>query len=237
MEGSHYVDIFATKGIEYLIVIVFLLSLVIFWRFLNKPARSSSGEPVTAEKLRTSLIDWFYLADDFFYHQGHSWIAPENNNVVRVGIDDFAQKLLGKPTKVHLPEIGSKIVQGNVGWQLQIGSKSIDILSPVNGEVVEVNEEIIKSPEIINEDPYKNGWLLKVKVPKLGSTKKNLLSGDMAKVWMEQTVNSLSEKLTGNVGVLLQDGGVPITGFIKEISPEDWDDFTGEFLFTHDRES
>jgi len=231
MEGSQYVDIFATKGIEYLIVIVFLLTLVIFWRFLNRPA-PSSGKPVAVENLRTSLIDWFYLADDFFYHQGHSWIAVENNNVVRVGVDDFAQKLIGKPTKVHLPKIGSQIFQGNVGWQLQIDSKSIDILSPVNGEVVGVNEEILKSPEIINEDPYQNGWLLKVKVPKLESNKKNLLSGNMAKVWMEQTVNTLSEKLTGNIGVFLQDGGVPITGFIKEISPEDWDDFTSEFLFT-----
>ena len=233
MEGSQYVDIFATKGIEYIIVIVFLLSLVYFLRFLNRPARVSSSSNVP-DKSQHTLVDWFYLAENFYYHQGHSWTVPENNSVVRVGMDDFAQKLLGKPNKVNLPQIGSKIEQGNVGWQLQIDSKSIDMLSPVNGEVVEVNEEILNSPELINDDPYEKGWLLKIKVPKLETNLKNLLTGKLARAWMEDTVDKLSEKTTGNIGVALQDGGVPITGFIKEISSDDWEEFANEFLFSGD---
>jgi len=233
MEGSQYVDIFATKGIEYIIVIVFLLSLVYFLRFLNRPAKVSTSS-IAPEKSPRTLVDWFYLAENLYYHQGHSWTVPESNNVVRVGIDDFAQKLLGKPDKVNLPQIGSNIEQGNAGWQIQIDSKSFDMLSPVNGEVVEVNEEIINSPEMINDDPYDKGWLLKVKVPKLETNLRNLLSGKLARAWMEETVDRLSEKTTGNIGVALQDGGVPITGFIKEISSDERKQFANEFLLTGD---
>ena len=233
MGNPEYIDIFATKGIEYILVIVFLITLVFFFRFLNKPARALT-RTVEPEENRQSLIDWFYIAENYFFHQGHSWIKPDNGTIVRVGIDDFAQKLIGKPTKMVLPLIGTKIEQGFVGWQMEVDSKSIDILSPVNGEVVEINEEILKSPEIINRDPYSDGWLFKVKVPNLETNKKNLLSGGMVKVWMENTVERLSNIITGNEGMVLQDGGVPVSGFFREIPPDDWEKFANEFLLTSD---
>ena len=144
MGNSEYIDIFATKGIEYLVVIVFLVSLYFFYRFLNRPARSESAS--TNADLggnRRSLIDWFYIAENYYYHQGHTWIRPEGNEIVSLGIDDFAQKLIGVPTKVAVPAIGANIGQGNVGLKMEIDSKWIDILSPVNGEVIEINEKVI----------------------------------------------------------------------------------------------
>jgi glycine cleavage system H protein len=231
MGNPEYIDIFATKGIEYLVVIVFLVTLIFFFRFLNKPARTvaRNAEP---ERNRQSLIDWFYIAENYFYHQGHSWIRPENGAIVRVGIDDFAQKLIGKTTKVTLPRVGTMMGQGNVGWQMEVDSKSINILSPVNGEVVELNEKVLKSPGIINQDPYSDGWLFKVKVPDLEANKKNLLTGGMVKLWIENTVERLSNVITGNEELVLQDGGVPISGFIREIPHDDWEKFASEFLMT-----
>jgi len=231
MGNPEYIDIFATKGIEYLVVIVFLITLIFFFRFLNRPARAAVRN-TEHEGNRQSLIDWFYIDENYFYHQGHSWIRPESGTIVSVGIDDFAQKLIGEPTKVTLPQVGTKIGQGNVGWQMEVDSKSINILSPVNGEVVEINEKVLKSPEIINRDPYSDGWLFKVKVPNLETNKKNLLSGGMVKVWMENTVERLSNIITGNEGLVLQDGGVPVSGFIREISHENWEKFADEFLLT-----
>lgn len=230
MEGFEYVDIFATKGLEYLAVIAFLITLIVFWRFLNRS--ETPVKTIIPEKIKTTLIDWFYVADDFFYHQGHSWAMPENNEIVRIGIDDFAQKLLGKPTDMQLPKVGSKIVQGELGWKLQFGGKSINVLSPVNGKVVEINKDIIREPELINKDPYQKGWLLKVKPSKLKTDEKNLLSGVLAKAWMEDTVNKISTRITGDFGIVLQDGGLPLTGFAKEISPVDWDQLAREFLLT-----
>lgn len=137
MEGFKYVDLYATKGAEYLLVIGFLLALVLFWRYLNHPARGARTVGSPPGTLAT-LNRWFHLVEGLFYHQGHSWAAPETGNVVRVGIDDFAQKLLGKPNAVDLPRCGARLEQGESGWKLQIDSKSIDMLSPVDGEVLAV---------------------------------------------------------------------------------------------------
>lgn len=230
MEGFKYVDIFATKGIEYLAVVAFLITLIVFWRFLNRT--ESPAKSIVPDKIKTTLIDWFYLADNFFYHQGHSWAMPENQELVRVGMDDFAQKLFGKPSVIQLPKVGTKVVQGEKAWKLGFNGKSIDALSPVNGKVVEVNEEILREPDLMNKDPYQKGWLLKVRPTNLRTDEKNLLSGDIAKAWIEDTVNRLSARITGNFGVVLQDGGLPIAGFAKEIAPADWDQLAREFLLT-----
>jgi glycine cleavage system H lipoate-binding protein len=232
MESFKYVDIFATKGLEYLVAIGFLITLVMFWRFLNRSFAATTSE--IAEKIRTSFVDWFYLADDYYYHQGHSWMVPENKDVFRVGMDDFAQKLIGLPAKIELPRIGSKVNQGENGWRLQFNGKSIDMLSPVNGEVVAVNEEIIQNPAILNDDPYQKGWLLKVKPSRWRIDRRNLLSGSLARAWIEYSVNKLSARMTGDFGVVLQDGGLPVTGFAREISPQNWDQLAREFLLTEE---
>jgi len=232
MEGFEYVDIFATKGIEYLVVIAFLFILVFFWRWLNRPVVADIKSR-DLNKNKISLIDWFYLADNFYYHQGHSWVAPSRGDVVTIGIDDFAQKLLGKPSALSLPKIGSMLKQGDKGIELKIDSKSIDILSPVEGEVLEINEEVINSPELINMDPYNKGWLLRVRVPQLRTNLRNLLSGNLAKAWMQNAVDKVSQKFSSDFGIVLQDGGVLISGFAKEISPEKWDQLAQELLVTY----
>ena len=230
MENFKYVDMFATKGIEYLLILGFLLLLVIFWRFLNKPAKAAIKPAV--DKISTSLIDWFRIADKYYYHQGHSWAIPENTNEVRVGLDDFAQKLIGKPSSIVLPKIGSTLKQGEKGWHLKFGSKSIDMISPVNGQVVAVNNEVLNSPGLINDDPYQNGWLFRVKTSSLQADLKNLLSGNLAKFWMQETIEKVGNLLSNNKGLALQDGGQVITGFAKEIADDQWDQLSREFFLT-----
>ena len=102
---------------------------------------------------------------------------PESGNVVRVGIDDFAQKLVGKIDAIKFPQVGSQVTQGEKAWSLLVGSKSIDMLSPVDGKIIEINESLLSSPESIGKDPYGQSWLMKVQAPKISANLKNLLSG------------------------------------------------------------
>ena len=229
MEGLSYVDIFATKGMEYILVIGYLLVLVVFWKILNKKPSAGNSAGLNRERVKGNS-GWFKLAEGLFYHQGHSWVMPEEGDVAKVGIDDFAQKLLGKPTSIVLPRIGAQVNQGAKGWQLKVDSKLFDVLSPVDGEVLAVNEEAVKSPELIGNDPYGEGWLIKVRVPKLNSQLKNLISGKLAIAWMEETVSTMRKKITGDPGMVLQDGGTPVQGFAKNISPGNWEDIANEFL-------
>jgi glycine cleavage system H lipoate-binding protein len=229
--GDFYVDIYATKGLEYLLVIVFLTSLILFWRMLNRPGRSARG-PALAEAQAQPTMEWFTLAEDRYYHQGHSWVRPGEGDVVEVGMDDFAQRLLGIPEAIGLPAVGSSVEQGENGWKLRVGTHWFDVLSPVGGEVVEVNEKVLRTPGMLNDDPYSQGWLLKVKSPKLRANLKNLLTGRLARSWMEETVRSLRETISSHPVPMMQDGGLPVPGFSKNISPDHWDDLARHFLGT-----
>jgi len=228
MEGFSYVDLFATKGIEYILVITFLLALIAYWRLLDRRVKNRQKVPV--RPLNDSM--WFNLPKNLYYHPGHSWAMPQGDGIVKVGIDDFAQRLLGKPDSFKLPPIGSLLEQGDTGWKIQFDSNSIDVLSPIEGEVIDVNNEILSSPEIIGQDPYGKGWILKVKVPKINSNLKNLLTGRLAAAWMENTVHILHQRISGDLGIMMQDGGLPVSGLAKELAPDNWDEFASEFLLT-----
>lgn len=231
MEGFTYVDLFATKGIEYLLVIGFLLVLVPFWSFLRVPARTGLE---AVRRVMASVAQWFSLPEGLHYHQGHSWVMPQGAELVKVGVDDFAQRLVGRSNKISLPKVGSRIEQGDVGWKLGIDSKTIDMLSPVTGDVVAVNKDIAKNPDLINQDPYGKGWLMMVKPDNKRATVKNLLTGKLATAWMEKTADALRERMGGELGVVYQDGGLPVSGIAKALSPDEWDKMASEFLLTQE---
>ena len=228
MIGFRYVDIFATKQIEYLLVILFLLLLVAFWRFLNKPA-GSTPEADQAEAPPSSR--WFNLPEGFFYHQGHSWAAPEGK-LIKIGIDDFAQKLIGNIQSVESVSPGFSMEQGAVAWRFSVESKTIDMLSPVKGEVVEVNTRVFENPEIVNQDPYGAGWLMTIKPSDRAATLKNLLTGRLARAWMDLSIDTLLGTPDSELGLVYQDGGTLVTGIAKTIYRDDWDLYVKKFFLT-----
>ncbi len=226
MEGFSYVDIFATKHIEYLLVIGFLLLFIPFWRLLNRPARAVFE---AAERIVPAISEWFRLPEEMYYHLGHSWAVPEGSNVVKVGVDDFAQKLVGKINAIQMPKLGSTIHQGDKGWTLEVDSKAIEMLSPVDGRVVAINEELIHSPQNINQDPYQN-WLMKVEAPRFSVDKKQLLSGGMAKKWIEEVREKLLSRMNYDLGLVYQDGGLLVDGLAKNLDRDKWDEIAKDFL-------
>jgi glycine cleavage system H protein len=228
MEGFIYSDIFATKGIEYLLVISVLLLFIPFWRMVSRPAKAIYQ---AAESIVPAISEWFHLPEEkLYYHQGHGWAMPESGNVVRVGMDDFAQKLVGKIDAIQFPQVGSRVTQGEKGWSLQAGSKSIDMLSPVDGEIIEINESLLKSPESIGNDPYGQSWLFKVRAPKVSANMKNLLSGALARKWMDGVRESLLARMNYNLGAVSQDGGVLVDGIAKNLDSERWDEIAREYF-------
>ena len=225
MESAGSVDLFATKGIEYLLVLGFLPALALFWRLLNERRPSPAGGVVNPDA-------WFRIDDARFHHQGHSWAMPEGGGVVKIGIDDFAQKLVGIPGSIDLPPLGTRLEQAETGWRIRVENESIDMLSPVDGEVVDVNEIVYRSPELVNRDPYGEGWLMKVRVPRWKANVGNLLCGAVARKWMDETTAALRARMVTSVGPVLQDGGVPVSGIAKSLSEDRWQEIAREFLLT-----
>lgn len=185
-------DLFATKGLEYMLVIVYLLLLAAGWRLL----RGVEPAPAPVER---RVAGRFILPERYCFHQGHAWAVPEGEDTVVVGIDDFTYRVLGKPHAVELPEPGTHLRQGGEGWKLELDSTTLAMPSPVSGEVIAVNPEIARSPGSLCSDPYDRGWLLKVRVPEQRRNRRNLLCGMLAEVWMEEQLR----RLRVDVGLIL----------------------------------
>jgi glycine cleavage system H protein len=218
-------DLFATKGIEYLIVIGYLVALVMVWRLLLGP--QGAGE---VHHRRRRVGGRFILPEKYCFHQGHSWAWPVGGNVVKVGMDDFAHRLLGRPDGIDLPGLGTRLLQGERGWELRVGAVSVGMLSPVEGEVVGVNYEVVDSPEILCADPYERGWLLEVQVPEQRRNQRNLLCGPIAHAWMEEQLRAMRVDL----GLVLPEieASAGCDGFARVVAPDDWHEVAGDLFLS-----
>jgi glycine cleavage system H lipoate-binding protein len=223
-------DIYATKGIEYLLVIGYLLLLVATLKLLGPRLARVAG--ARGERPAARPAPWFALADGYYFHPGHTWAAGGDGDVVTVGLDDFAAQLVGPPDGLELPAVGAGVRQGERGWRVRAGDRTLAMLSPVDGKVVAVNRAVLESPGLAAEDPYGAGWLLKVEAPNRGASLRNLLSGELASVWMRHTVEQLRRLPAGGLGVVMPDGGVPVRGFGRALGPEEWDVVAREFFRT-----
>jgi glycine cleavage system H lipoate-binding protein len=221
-------DFFATKGIEYLLVIGYLLLLIPFAWLLRRMA----VEPTKTAAAPSPASPSPRFPDGVYFHRGHTWAAPEGGNLVRVGIDDFAQRLMGPPTEFSLPSPGQHLVQGENGWQARVDGHTVDLLSPVQGEVVEVNHEVIGTPQLVCEAPYGRGWLLKIRVANAATALKNLLSPRLANVWMDEAHEELGILMQGDLGPVLQDGGLPVPGFAAQLAGDRWPEIAKRFFLT-----
>ncbi len=233
MEGFSLIDIYSTKGIEYLIAAVFFFGFLALQRYILTPAPGKEKTP----GLLAGLPEWFRVPEGYGFHQGHTWMkvdlmSPNRQRLVKVGLDDFAQKLIGKVDAVVLPAVGSRLRQGDKGWSLMVDSKAIPMLSPVDGEVVAVNEAVLRSPEILSRDPYGEGWLLKVKSDRIAADTRNLLSGKVAKAWMETSLENLHPIRHEALGPVMQDGGLPLDGIARILGGDQWADLAKTHLLT-----
>jgi glycine cleavage system H lipoate-binding protein len=221
-------DGYQVKALEYLIAVGYLLLFVPFWRFVSGGALAAA-EPVRARPLPPA--EWFGVPEGLSFHPGHAW-ARFADGLVTVGIDDFARKLVGPLDALELPRVGSALRQGEPALGLVADAKRVAVLSPVDGPVVAVNEEALRTPAGVREDPYGRGWLLRVKPERWRANASQLLSGGLARRWIEEVAERLRGELSPALGVALQDGGQPVDGIAKELLPHAWDELARRYLLS-----
>ena len=98
------------------------------------------------------------------YTKSHEWISVEEDNTVRIGITDHAQSALGDLVFVELPEVDTQFAQGDACAVVESVKAASDIYSPVSGEIKAINDALEDDPELINNDPYGDGWLFKIQL-------------------------------------------------------------------------
>lgn len=179
-----------------------------------------------------SVVAGFALPANLSYHPGHAWVGREGHRILRIGLDDFASKLLGKVDGIELPARGRWLRQGEKGWSVTRGDHRFEILSPVEGEVVEVNEEAQRDPALIHQDPYGTGWLVAVSAPAEEANLRNLLRGRLAQRWMEESVATLQSRMDSSTQVHLQDGGRAVPDILAQLPEEGWEKLVRELLLS-----
>jgi glycine cleavage system H lipoate-binding protein len=217
---------------EYIIALIGLFGYIAFWRVLNGQRVEME---VVKETVRTfaARLSGFLVPKDVMFHPGHAWARVEGADVVTVGMDDFAAKLLGSADSISLPKVGSRVRQGSLGWLFRADSRVIHMLSPVEGEVVAINSAVADSPGAAFQDPYGDGWLFKVKSSNLVSNLKNMVPNGMISSWFENIRENLASRhLAPAEAAMYADGGEPIHGIAKAVDPEKWDDLAREFFLT-----
>jgi glycine cleavage system H lipoate-binding protein len=186
----------------------------------------------TAPRLVPAIVAGFRVPENVRYHAGHTWAVSESRDLVRVGMDDFATKLAGKIDNITLPQRGHWVRQGQKTFTIFRDGKSVEMVSPIEGTVTDINDAVLKNPELARKDPYGDGWLMTVQAPDSKLNFRNLLGGSLARLWTEESALRLRSRMPMAVGALAQDGGVAVDDLTAHMPEEDWATLTREFFLS-----
>jgi len=178
------------------------------------------------------FVAGYEMPERLHYHRGHTWTRVTGPDTAVVGVDDFGRRLLGTARSVELPAVGDYVYQGGHGARIATADRAADVVAPIAGEVVARNEEVADEPELVSKDPYGRGWLYKIRSPHLAIHVRNLLSGSLARKWMEDASEKLDHRLMAMSGSVLADGGEPAHDFGDHVDTEDWKELVEGFLLT-----
>jgi glycine cleavage system H lipoate-binding protein len=209
-----------------LVLLFFVLFLLIDYFYGPKPvARPEVQLVVTAP----GVVAGFRMPENLAYHPGHTWACREGHKLVSVGIDDFAAHLLGEVQYITLPLRGYWVRQGQKIWTVERNGVKVDMVSPIEGIVVDVNDKAAKDPGLVRRDPYGDGWLVSVQSPDAKINFRNLLNGKLARWWMEEAAARLRKFMPIPEGVM-QDGGTVIDGLTVHLGDDEWAGLAREFF-------
>jgi glycine cleavage system H lipoate-binding protein len=197
------------------------------------PAVASANEPARVSHI--DRIAGFLAPINLRYHAGHAWLQRERRNIARAGADEFAAALAGDISKIELPKPGQWVRQGQKVFTLHRNGETTEMVSPIEGEVIEVNQEVVKNPALLREDPYGRGWLMTVNVPDEESTTRNLIPKNMVRNWMRDAVERLYAMQPETAYATAADGGEPARDLLAGMPPEshiEWQKVTQQFFLT-----
>jgi glycine cleavage system H lipoate-binding protein len=221
-----------------LVLLTFIIFLLIDHFYSRKRAVTHSMlqiEPVKREglpRLAPSLVGGFQVPDNLRYHPGHTWALSESPSLIRVGMDDFASKLTGKVDRITLPQRGQWLRQGQKICTVYRDGNAVDMVSPIEGSVADINEVLAQDPKLALRDPYGEGWLVTVQSPDAKTNFRNLLGGALARWWTEESASRLQRKMPMALGALAQDGGVAMDNVTAHIPGQDWMQIAKEFFLS-----
>ncbi len=235
MDGFSYTNIFETKGIEYLVIIAFFAILIPFWLILNRKVKITSQFQKALGVLTANVLK---IPQGLFYSKNHTWTHLEISGIAKVGLDDLLLHLTGEVKFNTLRKPGEQVKKGDILAEIDRNGKQLRILSPISGEILKTNSQLSENPELLNQDPYGDGWIYKIKPTNwVVETNAYYLAEDATK-WSAKELERFKDFVASSMKkhtaepayLILQDGGELSDHTLSELPNEVWQDFQKDFL-------
>lgn len=206
---------------------------IVQWR----KAKKESATRVLADRLvPAAAFANLSAPGNVFLDSGHTWVKVSPSGATDVGLDSFAQRLIGRIDDVVLPPVGKEVRRGDMLFAVRQDKHRAAFASPVDGVVTLVDKELPWHPEMIHTDPYKDGWVCSLKPRNLAKNLKQLRTAEDAKAWLKEEARRFQEFFSARpldsmqLGHVLQDGG-QLTGGVLEFADDGtWEQFNEMFL-------
>lgn len=231
MESFNYHNIFETKGMEYIAIIIFFILLIPFWIVLN---RKTTKKRNIKKAIGMFTLENLRIPQGFFYGKNHTWVYLDKSGIASVGIDDFLLHATGEVAVNNIVKTGAFVKKGDLLTVIENNKKTLKIFSPISGEIKKLNI----NTELLNEDSNDNGWIMKIKPNKWIDETNKMFFSDDALNWFNLEMQKLKDFiaisnkrfLSEKSLLVLQDGGELIDHTLSELPDSVWNDFQDSFL-------
>jgi glycine cleavage system H protein len=234
MEFYHY-DIFETKGLEYIVTIVFFALLVPLWLILRHHEAINKGIRNTLSVLNPQR---FKIPKGIFHSPNHTWAYLNQSGNARIGLDEFLLHITGPVSVTPLVREGLKVKRGDLIARIVQGAKQLNVQSPITGTVKLTNYQHAEDPSTLIQDPYGDGWLFEIKPSNWVAETKSYYIADEVINWSITELSRLKDffaaiRIRGSVvppAVVLQDGGELREHLLTELEEFIWEEFQNGFM-------
>lgn len=235
MDGFSYYNIFDTKGMEYLIIIAFLILLIPFSIILNKRVKLRQEFHKVLGRLTAGILK---IPQGIFYSNNHTWAHLAKSGEASVGLDDFLIHITGDVDIRFMKTPGDQIAKGEAMAELHHDGKRLTVFSPISGNVTRTNQDLVEMPGQLLENPYEEGWIYRIRPLDWKSETRSYFLAQSATDWTRQELERFKDFLAVSWPkyapetsmVALQDGGELRDHLLPELPDGIWEDFQSEFL-------
>jgi glycine cleavage system H lipoate-binding protein len=200
--------------------------------------RDKAAQRKTSPSAARAPADRFLIPKGYFISKAHTWVEVMFSGQARVGIDDFAQKVIGTIERIEVAPLGTELKKGETLLTVRRGSRVLSIPAPLSGRVLTVNESLLASPDTIHRDPYIAGWIAVMTPSDISAELPHFSIAEDAARWLRKEISRFRDfiKAQSQVGVpapagaTLLDGGTPLIGVLEQFNENTWTAFQKEFM-------
>jgi glycine cleavage system H protein len=210
---------FLLAVIAFAVLLVPIVLLMAAWQKLSALRDRATG---LAE---AGSVKWLRRAH---YAPWHTWLAPAEAGLARLGMDAIAERILGGITGVAIAAPGTRLAAGDALARISLGSRTATLRSPADGLVIAINAEAERSPQVLHRDPYHRGWL--ALIAPAPDSYRTLRTGEPARLWLADEDKRLQLAFEHSLGFAAADGGDLVGPLQGLLTDDQWKEVTEQFL-------